>query len=68
MDAMQVVVNGKATNTTARLLSDLVVEFAGAATRVATALNGAFVPETARAVTALNPGDKIEIVSPRQGG
>ncbi|GLK78489.1 MULTISPECIES: sulfur carrier protein ThiS [Methylopila] len=35
---------------------------------VATALNGAFVPAASRAATALEDGDRIEIVSPRQGG
>jgi len=35
---------------------------------VATAVNGDFVPARARAATALNDGDRIEIVSPRQGG
>ena len=34
----------------------------------ATARNGNFVPERARAETALQPGDRIEIVSPRHGG
>lgn len=36
--------------------------------RVATALNEAFVPAAARAATPLSPGDRVEIVSPRQGG
>jgi sulfur carrier protein len=35
---------------------------------VATALNGEFVPARARAATKLEDGDRIEIVSPRQGG
>ncbi|GBD47324.1 sulfur carrier protein ThiS [Methylopila sp. Yamaguchi] len=35
---------------------------------VATAVNGDFVPARARAATPLNDGDRIEIVSPRQGG
>ena len=36
--------------------------------RVATALNGIFVPADARAATALSPGDSLEIVAPMQGG
>ena len=36
--------------------------------KVATALNGEFVPARARAATPLKEGDRIEIVAPRQGG
>jgi sulfur carrier protein len=36
--------------------------------RVATALNGEFVPARAREATSLKEGDRIEIVAPRQGG
>ena len=36
--------------------------------RVATALNGEFVPARARAATPVKEGDRIEIVAPRQGG
>jgi len=36
--------------------------------RVATALNGEFVPKRAREATPLKEGDRIEIVAPRQGG
>ena len=36
--------------------------------KVATAVNGQFVPATARATKALNDGDKLEVVAPMQGG
>ena len=36
--------------------------------KVATALNGRFVPARARAATQLSDGDKIEVVAPMQGG
>jgi sulfur carrier protein len=36
--------------------------------RIATAVNGAFVAEAARAGQQLQDGDSVEIVSPRQGG
>ena len=36
--------------------------------KVATALNGDFVPERMRASTPVSPGDRVEIVSARQGG
>jgi sulfur carrier protein len=31
-------------------------------------VNGRFVPAPARAATALNDGDKLEVVAPMQGG
>ena len=36
--------------------------------KVATALNGEFVPARARNAVAVKDGDRIEIVAPRQGG
>ena len=36
--------------------------------KVATALNGEFVPARAREATPVKDGDRIEIVAPRQGG
>ena len=36
--------------------------------KIATAVNGRFVPAPARAATALNDGDKLEVVAPMQGG
>lgn len=35
---------------------------------VATAVNGAFVPAGARAGHGLAEGDRLEVLSPRQGG
>ncbi len=65
---MDVVVNGKAIETAARVLSELVADHALGNAKVATALNGNFVAEASRSATPLQPGDRIEIVSPRQGG
>jgi sulfur carrier protein len=61
-------VNGEASETRARSLADLVAERGFAETAVATALNGEFVARHARAATQLSPGDRVEIVAPRQGG
>ena len=36
--------------------------------KVATAVNGRFVPAPARPATKLSDGDKIEVVAPMQGG
>ena len=65
---MQVIVNGEALQTTARTLGELLSELGYGDDRLATAVDGAFVPATARAERALADGVKIEIVSPRQGG
>lgn len=66
--AMDVFVNGKAIETAARVLSELVAEQTTPDAKVATAVNGNFVAQASRAATPLQPGDRIEIVSPRQGG
>ncbi len=62
------VVNGSDVETAAATLDELVAERGLAGMRVATARNGDFVPQRARAETELQPGDRIEIVSPRHGG
>jgi sulfur carrier protein len=36
--------------------------------KVATAVNGRFVPAPARAATPLGDGDRVEVVAPMQGG
>lgn len=63
-----VVVNGEARQARASTLADLLAEFGYGGQRVATALNGEFVPERSRGETRVAPGDQIEIVAPRQGG
>ena len=65
---IDVIVNGRALVTAAKTVSDLVAaqDFTGA--RIATAVNGHFVPEVRRATTPLQSGDRVEIVAPRQGG
>jgi sulfur carrier protein len=65
---LRIIVNGEATDTGARTLAELIAALGFAETQVATAVNGNFVPRAARAATLLAPGDRIEIVAPRQGG
>jgi sulfur carrier protein len=65
---IRVVVNGEATDTAARTLTELIASLGFAEGSVATARNGDFVPRSARNKTCLSAGDKIEIVAPRQGG
>jgi sulfur carrier protein len=66
--SLPIEVNGERLETEARTLAELVAGQGFAATAVATAVNGAFVPREARAATLLAGGDKVEIVAPRQGG
>lgn len=68
MPGMDVVVNGTTVETAAQSLLDLIQEQNLGGSRIATAVNGNFIPEPRRATTPLRAGDRIEIVSPRQGG
>ncbi|HMN37518.1 MAG TPA: sulfur carrier protein ThiS [Hyphomicrobium sp.] len=65
---MKVTVNGKKVETAARSLEELLAEQEFSGQRIATALNGQFVAAAARVGARLKDGDKVEIVSPRQGG
>jgi sulfur carrier protein len=65
---IELVVNGRKTDSEARTLAALVAERGLANAVVATAVNGQFVPQAQRATTGLSRGDSIEIVSARQGG
>lgn len=65
---MRVLVNGEAQETSARTLDELCRALGYAGAKIATALNGDFVPVSARASRALACDDRIEIVAPRQGG
>lgn len=65
---LSVTLNGTSQETRAATLAGLVAEYGLDGTRVATALNGDFVPAAARATTPLAAGDRVEIVSARQGG
>lgn len=65
---MRIELNGEpreiASNTVAAALDELGFQPA----RVATALNGAFVPGSARAGQVLKDGDRLEVLAPMQGG
>ncbi|MGE0700430.1 MAG: sulfur carrier protein ThiS [Hyphomicrobiaceae bacterium] len=64
----RLVVNGEVSELTAVTLAALLEELGYGGRKVATALNGEFVPERERAATRLSAGDAVEIVAPRQGG
>jgi sulfur carrier protein len=66
--ARTIIVNGDPVATRAGTLAELLSELGHGGQRVATARNGDFVPERARAATRIEHDDRIEIVSPRHGG
>ena len=65
---MKIQVNGEAAETRANTLEELCASLGHGKDRIATALNGDFVPAPERIKTELNENDSIEIVAPRQGG
>lgn len=65
---MKLTINGEPREIEAATVADVLTAEGLAEARVATALNGAFVPAAARTATALSPGDALEIVAPMQGG
>jgi sulfur carrier protein len=65
---LAITLNGEPVTTPARTLHELVEQQRLTSLKVATALNGRFVAQSQRATTALTAGDRVEIVSPRQGG
>ncbi len=65
---MKIIVNGETIETQKNTLADLLIELERAEDRIATAVNKTFVPAKARDTLKLLPGDRVEIVAPRQGG
>jgi sulfur carrier protein len=65
---MKLVVNGEPQELSAATLAEVLQSLDFSEAKIATALNGEFVPARERQATALKDGDRIEIVAPRQGG
>ena len=65
---MRLVVNGEPQDVPAATLAEALQSLDLAEAKVATALNGEFVPARAREATTLKDGDRVEILAPRQGG
>jgi sulfur carrier protein len=65
---MTVIVNGEPREVAAGTLAEALQALDYGEVKVATALNGEFVPARSRGATPVKDGDRIEIVSPRQGG
>ncbi|UWP89184.1 sulfur carrier protein ThiS [Aliiroseovarius crassostreae] len=65
---MNVIVNGKACDVSARTLADLMEELNFTSPFVATALNAEFIARELRADMWLADGDQVEILAPMKGG
>jgi sulfur carrier protein len=65
---MTLIVNGERREVAAATLFEALQALDYGEAKVATALNGEFVPARARGATLIKDGDRIEIVAPRQGG
>lgn len=65
---MKITVNGTPQETGARTLDALLIEMGHGAAKVATAVNETFIPTALRPKQTLIEGDRVEIVTPRQGG
>ena len=65
---MRIIINGIAEETDALTLAELCRKQGFGEGRFATAVNGEFVAATVRQERRLKDGDRVEIVSPRQGG
>ncbi|SLN34315.1 sulfur carrier protein ThiS [Roseovarius albus] len=65
---MNIIVNAQPHEVTGQTLAEILLELGYDSPALATAMNGSFVPRTAREATTLNSGDQIEILAPMQGG
>lgn len=66
--SLKIVLNGEPQVTAAATLGELCTSLGLGEAKIATAVNGDFVPARARPGLKLAEHDKIEIVAPRQGG
>ena len=65
---MRVTINGEQREINASRISALLSELDYEGTHFAVALNYDVLPKSRWAETAINNGDEIEIITPRQGG
>jgi sulfur carrier protein len=65
---MRIIVNGDQREIEPATLALALAALGYGGKKVATAVNGRFVPAPARAGTALSDGDELEVVAPMQGG
>jgi sulfur carrier protein len=60
--------NGEAREISGTTLAEALAELGWGEAKVATALNGDFVPASARSGQTLRDGDRLEVLAPMQGG
>jgi sulfur carrier protein len=65
---MKITLNGAPHEVRSTRLSDVLAELGLSDARVATAVNGDFVPASGRDGAELADGDRVEVVAPQQGG
>jgi sulfur carrier protein len=65
---LRITINGEQQEVQAETLTQLCAALGYGDQRIATAVNGEFVPADARGKLRLAENDKVEIVAPRQGG
>jgi len=65
---MRIFLNDDAHDVDAATLATALEALGFAGRKIATAVNGRFVPAGARPATPLADGDRIEVVAPMQGG
>ncbi|MDS9466856.1 sulfur carrier protein ThiS [Paracoccus sp. MBLB3053] len=65
---MKITLNGEPRDLDGPTVQDLLAEIGLGAAKVATALNGTFLPAGRRGSTTLKDGDALEVVAPMQGG
>lgn len=65
---LKITLNGEPREIAALTLAAALDELGYGEARVATAVNETFVPAAARPGTELSPGDRLEVLTPRQGG
>ena len=65
---MKIEVNGQPREISAATLSEALEELGFVGLKCATAVNAQFVPAAARVGMPLNEGDRLEVLTPMQGG
>lgn len=65
---MKITLNGAPRAVIGPTVQDALHEIGLAEAKVATALNGAFLPAASRSAATLKDGDALEVVAPMQGG
>lgn len=65
---MKIEVNGEGKTVTGTTVAEVLAELGWGSARVATALNGEFLPKAARDSTVLKEGDRLEVLAAMQGG